>query len=103
MTEDRLIEDLHLSDFKHHQATSDFTKDWLEVRRKIKGPANKSAKIKSIRVNKKRDYIIITFKSKPTYDSRAQSVDVKNMTMNGMVNAYTQEIKIEKIYYPYFR
>ena len=96
---DKLMnEDLHLSDFKHHQATSDFTKDWIEVRRKIKGPANKSAKIHSMRVNRSKDYIIFVFKSKPTYDSKAQSVDVKSMIMNGNVNAYTQEIKVEGIF-----
>lgn len=92
--ENILEEDLHLNDFTKHAGASDFTKDWIEIRRKIKGAGNKSSKLHSIKVNRKKDYIIFVFKSKPTYDAIADSVDVNNFVKSKKVRAYTQRIMV---------
>ena len=39
-----------IADLKKHMGTSDFTKDWVEVRRKIVGAGNRSSKLKSLKV-----------------------------------------------------
>lgn len=87
-------EDLRLSDFKKHSGASDFTKDYIEVRRKLKGPGNKSAKIKSIKVNRKKDYITFIFKSAPTYTKTADAVDTTTLSKQKRVRSYTQEIRV---------
>jgi hypothetical protein len=95
---EKLEEELHLADFKKHAGASDFTKDWIEIRRKIKGPGNKSAKLHSLKVNRKDDYVIFVFKSSPTYSGLEKSVNVKSMTWNGKVKAYTEMIKINDFF-----
>ena len=92
---DILKEDLTLKDLKGHMGTSDFTKDWINLRRKIVGPGNKSSKIKGVKVNRKQDYITFVFKSVPTYDTKSvQSVNPDTLQMDGNVRQYTQEIRI---------
>jgi len=95
---EKLEEELHLADFKKHAGASDFTKDWIEIRRKIKGPGNKSAKLHSLKINRKEDYVIFVFKSSPTYSGLEKSVNVKSMTWNGKVKAYTEMIKINDFF-----
>ena len=95
---EKLSEELHLADFKKHAGASDFTKDWIEVRRKIKGPGNKSAKLHSMKVSRKNDYIIFRFVSTPTYSGSEKSVNLKTMTMNGKVRAYTEQLKINDFF-----
>lgn len=90
----KLTEDLHLKDFTKHSGASDFTKDWIEIRRKIVGAGNKSSKIHSIKVNRKKDYIIFIFKSKPTYDAVVDSVDVNSFAKGKKVRKYTQRIMV---------
>lgn len=89
-------EDLHLSDFSKHSGASDFTKDWVEIRRKIVGPGNKSSKIHSLKVNTKKDYITFVFKSKPSYkDNAVEVVDGKTLTFSTQkARVYTEEIRI---------
>lgn len=89
-----MSEELFLKDFKKHAGTSDFTKDWIEIRRKIRGAGNKSAKFHSIKINRRKDYIDIIFKSIPTYSGKERSVNVSSMTLNGNVKAYTQTIRV---------
>lgn len=90
----KLEEDLHLKDFTKHSGASDFTKDWIEIRRKIVGAGNKSSKLHSIKVNRKKDYIIFIFKSKPTYDAVADSFDVNSFAKVKKVRKYTQRIMV---------
>lgn len=92
--ESKLEEDLHLKDFAKHSGASDFTKDWIEIRRKIVGAGNRSSKLHSIKVNRKKDYIIFIFKSKPTYDAVADSVDVNSFAKGKKVRKYTQRIMV---------
>lgn len=95
LQEKKFSENLRFSDLQKHAGASDFTKDWIEVRRKIKGPGNKSAKLKSMRVSRKKDYITFIFKSKPTYDAKAKAVDVNNgMQTTKDVREYTQYLKV---------
>lgn len=88
-----LGEEVHLSDLKKNAFTSDFTKDWIEIRRKIRGAGNISSKVHSIKINRKKDYVTVIFKSKPTYSNLEPSVDAETMTFKGNVKAYTQMIR----------
>ncbi len=93
-TGDKFKEDFQMKDFTQHAAASDFTRDWIEVRRKIKGPGNVSAKLTSIRVNRKKDYVTFVFKSKPTYSSKETAVDPSVMVLSKTVKQYTQMIRV---------
>lgn len=92
----KLEEDLHLKDFTKHSGASDFTKDWIEIRRKIVGAGNKSSKLHSIKVNRKKDYVTFIFKSKPSYkDSAVDVVDPSTLsTASHKARTYTEEIRI---------
>jgi len=95
--ENFLTEDLHLSDFIKHAGISDFTKKWMLSRRKLKGAGNINEKIKAIKINRKKDYITIIFKTIPTYKKKTQVVDPKTMSLkNGSL--YTQEIRIQDFF-----
>lgn len=94
----KFSENIRLTDLQKHAGASDFTKDWIEIRRKIKGPGNKSAKLKSIRINRKLDYIIFIFKSKPTYDVTSKAVDINTMEVSRNVREYTQYLKIKDFF-----
>jgi len=86
-------ESLKLSDFKAHSGVSDFTKPFMKDRQKIKGAGNKSAKLSSVKVNKKKDYVTFIFKSKPTYNNTTEVVDPNTMSFKpGKV--YTQQIRL---------
>jgi hypothetical protein len=98
ITENKFSENIRLTDLQKHAGASDFTKDWIEIRRKIKGPGNKSAKLKSMRVNRKSDYIIFIFKSKPTYDAISKAVNPSTMEIDRNVREYTQYLKIKDFF-----
>ena len=90
-----LEEELNLKDFKNHSGASDFTKDWIEIRRKMRGAGNKSAKIKGIRVNKKKGFITFVFNSVPTYTAKAKAVTQSGgREIKKNVSNYTQEVRI---------
>jgi hypothetical protein len=90
---EQFSESLKLSDFKAHSGVSDFTKPFMKDRQKIKGAGNKSAKLSSVKINKKKDYVTFIFKSKPTYSSSTEVVDPNTMSFKpGKV--YTQQIRL---------
>jgi hypothetical protein len=90
----RIFEDLRLSDLKSHSGISSFTQKWQKDRQKIKGAGNKSVEIKSIKVNRKKDYITFIFKSYPTYTVFAKAVDFPNVEAEKRVKIYTQQIRV---------
>lgn len=87
-------ENLRISDLKKHAGISDFTKPFMKDRQKIKGTGAKSAKIKSMKINRKADYITFTFTSIPTYTKTAMAVSFPDVDKEKRVRAYTQEIRI---------
>ena len=96
---DNLMESIHfseslkLSDFKKHSGISDFTEPFMKDRQKLKGTGNKSAKLVSVKINTRKDYVTFVFKSKPTYGTSAQVVDPNTMSFkSGRV--YTQQIRL---------
>lgn len=91
---ERFSEELRLSDLRKHAGTSDFTDDWRKKRQKIKGSGAKSVKIKSMKVNRKKDYITFVFTSEPTYTPTAKAVNTNNFEINKNVNVYTQQLRI---------
>lgn len=91
----RLIqENLRISDLQKHAGTSDFTKDWVEIRRKIRGTGANTVKLKSMKVNRKKDYITFVFKSIPTYDTIVKAVNFPNTDKDKNVKMYTEQIRI---------
>lgn len=93
---EKLLEDLRLSDLMQHSGMSDFTTRFRKARNKlVKGEAN-TAKLKSIKVNRNQDYIIFTFKTKPTPDGTIKgAVDPKaDFAIRYITRNYTMEIKI---------
>jgi hypothetical protein len=91
----RLIqENLRIVDLQKHAGTSDFTKDWVEIRRKIRGTGANTVKLKSMKVNRKKDYITFLFKSFPTYDKIVKAVDFPDTNKDKSVKMYTQQIMI---------
>jgi len=90
----RFTENLRLSDIMKHQGISDFTADWVEIRRKIKGAGASAVKIHSMKVDRKNDMVTFLFKSIPTYDNKAQAVDFPDSNSEKTVKAYTQQIMI---------
>jgi hypothetical protein len=91
---DALQENLRIVDLQKHAGTSDFTKDWVEIRRKILGTGAKTVKLKSMKVNRKKDYITFLFKSFPTYDKIVKAVDFPDTNKDKSVKMYTQQIMI---------
>ncbi|MFA5152996.1 MAG: hypothetical protein WC554_10580 [Clostridia bacterium] len=89
-----LDEDLRLSDLMKSASMSAFTKNWKNVRQSIIGSGAKSVKIKSMKVNRKKDYITFVFTSVPTYTKSSQAVDFPNTDNKKRVKKYTQEIRI---------
>jgi hypothetical protein len=90
-------EELHLSDFTKHAGVSDFTKKFMLDRRKLKGAGNLNEKIKSIKVNRKADYITIVFKTVPTYNSKTNAVDPSTLAFK-KASVYEQEIRINNFF-----
>lgn len=91
----RLIqENLRIVDLQKHAGTSDFTKDWVEIRRKIRGTGANTVKLKSIKINRKKDYITFVFKSIPTYDTIVKAVNFPNTDKDKNVKMYTEQIRI---------
>jgi len=90
----QFTESLRLSDIMKHQGISDFTADWVEIRRKIKGAGTSAVKIHSMKVDRKNDTVTFLFKSTPTYDSKAQAVNFPNTDSEKSVRSYTQQIMI---------
>jgi hypothetical protein len=90
----KFSENLRISDLQKHAGTSDFTKDWVEIRRKIRGTGAKTVKLKSMKINRKKDYITFVFKSIPTYDSVVNAVDFPNTDQEKKVKMYTEQIMI---------
>ena len=90
----QFTENLRLSDIMKHHGISDFTADWVEIRRKIKGAGASAVKIQSMKVNRKNDTITFLFKSIPTYDTKAQAVNFPDTDSEKTVRAYTQQIMI---------
>lgn len=91
---EKFSEELRLSDLKKHAGLSNFTDKWRKDRQKIKGQGSRSAKIKSIKVNRPKDYITFVFTSEPTYTKKAKAVNTNNFEINKNVNVYTQQIRI---------
>lgn len=87
-------EELRLSDLRKHAGTSAFTDKWRKQRQKIKKDGAKSVKVKTMRVNRKKDYITFIFTSKPTYTTKAKAVNVNSFEINKSVTEYTQQIRI---------
>jgi len=90
----KFSEALRLSDLKKHSGTSDFTDEWRKKRQKIKGDGAKSVKIKSMKVNRKADYITFVFTSEPTYTKKAKAVNFPDVETMKNVTKYTQQIRI---------
>jgi hypothetical protein len=87
-------ENLRIVDLQKHAGASDFTKDWIEIRRKILGTGAKTVKLKSIKINRKKDYITFVFKSIPTYDTIVKAVNFPNTDKDKNVKMYTEQIRI---------
>jgi hypothetical protein len=94
LVQEQLEENLRLSDLKKHAGISNFTKPFMKDRQRIKGTGARSAKIKSIKVNRKKDYITFTFTSEPTYTKTAFAVKFPDVEDKKKVRLYTQEIRI---------
>ena len=88
-----LQEDLHLSDFVKHSGVSDFTKKFMKDRQRLKGAGNISAKIRSLKINRKKGYITFTFISKPTYTNKTKAVDPNTLAFKN-ARAYEQHIRL---------
>jgi hypothetical protein len=93
LRESVLEEDLHLSDFAKHTGVSDFTKRFMIDRRKLRGAGNINEKIKSLKINRKQDYITFVFKTAPTYKKKTQDVDPNTFTLKN-ASLYEQQIQI---------
>ncbi len=91
---ERFSEELRLSDLKKHAGLSDFTNKWRKDRQRLKGQGAKSTKIKSMKVNRKEDYITFVFTAEPTYTTKAKAVNTNNFEINKNVTIYTQQIRI---------
>lgn len=91
---EKFSEELRLSDLKKHAGLSNFTDKWRKDRQKIKGQGSRSAKIKSMKVNRPKDYITFVFTSEPTYTNKAKAVNTNNFEINKNVTVYTQQIRI---------
>ena len=94
MAEESLEENLRLSDLKKHAGISNFTKPFMKDRQRIKGAGAKSSKIKSMKVNTKKDYITFVFTSEPTYNKTSMAIAFPDVETEKKVRAYTQEIRI---------
>lgn len=96
---EELDENVTLSDLKKNIGASDFTKDWLEIRRKLVGPGNKSSKIKSMKINRKQGYVTFVFESVPSYfDKKVQVVDPSSLTLSKKAKKYREEIRFLKFF-----
>ena len=77
---------------------SDFTRDYNKETNILMGNPTNHIKLKSMRVNKKSDYVIFVWKTKrtPKYDSKhvMKVVDPKNNFLMRPAKVYTIEIKI---------
>ena len=93
---EKLLEDLRLSDLIKHAGMSDFTKRFRKIRNKLTKSESFTAKLKNIRVNKSKDYIIFTFKTKPTPDGTLKGATdpTANFAIRYTARIYTMEIKI---------
>lgn len=90
-------EELRLSDLRKSAAVSPFTKDYKNETDKLMGAPTTHTKLKSMRVNKKKDYVIFVWKTKrtPKYDNKKMmDVDPKNNFILKPAKFYTIEIKI---------
>jgi hypothetical protein len=91
-------ESLHLSDFTKHAGISPFGSKFMKDRQKLKGPGNISAKLKSIKVNRKKDYITFVFTSVPTYSNKAKAVSTPTMAITKNVKRYEQYIRLKDFF-----
>lgn len=90
-------EELKLSDLRKSAAVSPFTKDYKNETDRLMGAPTTHIKLKSMRVNKKKDYVIFVWKTKrtPKYDNKKMmAVDPKNNFNLKPVKFYTIEVKI---------
>jgi len=92
--ESELEENLRLSDLKKHAGTSTLTDKFRLDRQRIKGSGARSVKIKSMKVNRKQDFIQFTFLSVPTYKSMSIAIAFPDVDTTKKVRSYTEEIRI---------
>lgn len=91
-------ENLRFSDLMKKASLSSFSKKFATETNKLMGAPTTHIKIKSIKVNKKKDYITFVWKTKrtPKYDkkSKMKVVDPKNGFKLRPARVYTIEIRI---------
>jgi hypothetical protein len=85
-------ESLKISDLKAHAGISDFTKYWKNERQRLKGTANKSAKLLEVEINKEEDWVEFRFSSEPTYKFDTQVTVPEDMHFQSD-NLYTEQIR----------
>lgn len=97
LTEKKFSENLRFSDLMKKVSMSPFTLDYNKETNKLMGPPTTHIKLKSMRVNKKKDYVIFVWKTKrtPKYDNKKMmAVDPKNNFNLKPAKFYTIEIKV---------
>jgi len=96
--ESKFSENLRFTDLMKKVSMSDFTKKFSKETNKLMGAPTTHTKLKSMRVNKNKDYIIFVWKTKrtPKYDKKApmKVVDPKDDFTLKSARVYTIEIKV---------
>jgi len=96
--ESKFSENLRFTDLMKKASMSDFTKGFAKETNKLMGAPTTHTKLKSMKVNKKQDYIIFVWKTKrtPKYDKGTpmKVVDPKADFSLKSARVYTIEIKI---------
>lgn len=99
MTEKKFSENLRFTDLMKKASISPFTMDYSKETNRLMGAPTTHTKLRGIRVNKKKDYVIFIWKTKrtPKYDNKKQpmkAVDPKDEFKMKNANFYTIEIKV---------
>lgn len=97
--ENKFGENLRFSDLMKKASISLFTLDYSKETNKLMGAPTTHTKLKGIKVNKKKDYVIFVWKTKrtPKYNNKKQpmkAVDPKDNFQMKNANFYTIEIKV---------
>lgn len=99
ITIQKLSEGISLSDLTKHAGISDFTKPFMQDRKKLKGAGNVSSEFIDCIVNKQENYVRFEFRSAPTYpnEKHKKTVPGSNFALT-KTPIYIQEIKILKFF-----
>jgi len=93
----KLDENLRFSDLMQSAGMSDFTKGFRKKRNALGKRENLVAKLKKLKVNRKKDYITFIFKTKPTKLPAGKVNPNTNFSLS-KARVYTMEIRILKFF-----